>query len=83
MRQSTLPSHAAACGDGKLVGGGKMRHLSIWLIASFVAVNIISGYVNGGVVVAGIRTISERQPMAKIVHLPIAKERTAALKVHE
>jgi hypothetical protein len=27
-----------------------MRHMSIWLFASFVLVNVISGYVNGGVI---------------------------------
>lgn len=60
-----------------------MRHLSIWLVASFVVVNLISGYVNGGAVVAGVRTMSDRHPATKIVHFDALAERTAALKVHE
>lgn len=60
-----------------------MRHLSVWLIASFVVVNVISGYVNGGAVVAGVQTMSERRPVTKIVHFKAMAERTAALKVHD
>lgn len=60
-----------------------MRHLSIWLVASFVVINVISGYVNGGAVVAGVQTLSERHPATKIVHFKSMAERTAVLKVHE